>query len=252
MRKSTVVLLFAVAVAACDGDAISPAPALDQNLEEAAGFAIATSFVESAIGRLIPLVHRLPEDLELSSAQKAQIKQLLEQFAQAVKADREALAAIHKQARAAATAGKSRAEIRAILEAALPIRERLAEAERNLQAGILEVLTPEQKAWIESHQEACRAHRLTDEQKAEIAALVAAFEQANHADLEAIKTAHTDARAARQSGAARADVRAILESVKPAMERIRAARVQLESAIKAVLTPEQIGSGCHVLRGPRG
>ncbi|MGZ8414076.1 MAG: hypothetical protein ACXW05_15220, partial [Gemmatirosa sp.] len=43
-------------------------------------------------------------------------------------------------------AGKSEAELRAILERATPIRDRLAAAERQLRASIDALLTPEQRA----------------------------------------------------------------------------------------------------------
>jgi Spy/CpxP family protein refolding chaperone len=153
------------------------------------------------------------------------------------------------QAREAVQAGKSREEVRAILEQGIPIRQRLHAAETQLRSDILAVLTAEQRAWLEAHQpRPCTAAPLTDAQKAEISALVAAFEQANRADIEAIRAAFEQARTAHQNGASREEIHAILETVRPAMQRVRAAEVALAAAIAAVLTPEQRASGCHRFR----
>ncbi|MEA3245426.1 MAG: Spy/CpxP family protein refolding chaperone [Gemmatimonadota bacterium] len=81
--------------------------------------------------------------------------------------------------------------------------------------------------------------RLTEAQKAQIQALVAAFVAANAADLATMKAAHDAARDAIKAGATRDEVRAILEAAKPAADRVRAAAEALRTAIAAVLTPAQ-------------
>ena len=82
----------------------------------------------------------------LTQDQVARIRDLFETFAAAHQADLEALAAIAREVQAARLAGRSEAELRAILERATPIRDRLAAAERQLRAQVDAVLTPEQRA----------------------------------------------------------------------------------------------------------
>jgi Spy/CpxP family protein refolding chaperone len=81
--------------------------------------------------------------------------------------------------------------------------------------------------------------KLSDAQKAQIAALVAAFTAANAADLAAMKAAHEAARAAHQAGKSREEIKAILDGAKPAAERVRSAAEALRTGIQNVLTPAQ-------------
>lgn len=81
--------------------------------------------------------------------------------------------------------------------------------------------------------------KLTDAQKAQIAALVAAFTAANAADLAAMKAAHEAARAAHMAGKSREDIKAILDKAKAAVDRVRAAAQALHTAIANVLSAEQ-------------
>lgn len=81
--------------------------------------------------------------------------------------------------------------------------------------------------------------KLTDAQKTQIQALVAAFVAANKTDLDAMRTAHQAARAALKAGKSKEEARAILEKAKPAAERVRAASATLRAAIGNVLTAAQ-------------
>jgi Spy/CpxP family protein refolding chaperone len=81
--------------------------------------------------------------------------------------------------------------------------------------------------------------QLTAEQRAEIAALRAAFKTANQADLDAMRAVFEQARAAREGGATREEVRAILETGRPIGERLRTNVFALDAAIMNVLTPAQ-------------
>jgi Spy/CpxP family protein refolding chaperone len=111
------------------------------------------------------------------------------------------------------------------------------------------VLTAEQKAWLAAHAPVrCREFALTDAQKTEITGLIAAFNEANRADLEAVKAVFEEARAAYQNGASREQIRAILNKAAAAMQRLRTAHEALNASIRAVLTAEQLASGCY---GPR-
>lgn len=238
MKKIGLMLALAVGLVACSEEPTAPRSDLAE-FGELAELSLSSSFVSDPGHGLIPLL-RFPEALKLSTAQEAQIRALVEQFRAAARSDHEALAAIMRQAREGVRAGKSRDEVGAILAQGDAIRLRLEAAERKLREDILAVLTPEQKAWLESQQpRRCNAEPLSEAQRTEIAALIAAFDQANKTDLDAIKAALEQARALHRSGASREEVQAILTSVAPAMARIAAAHIELRAAINAVLTPEQ-------------
>ncbi|MBM4194822.1 MAG: hypothetical protein FJ202_10650 [Gemmatimonadetes bacterium] len=81
--------------------------------------------------------------------------------------------------------------------------------------------------------------KLSDAQKAQIQALVTAFQTANKADLDAMKAARDEAQAARKAGKPRDEVKAILEKAKANAERVRAAGASLRTAIGNVLTAAQ-------------
>jgi Spy/CpxP family protein refolding chaperone len=81
--------------------------------------------------------------------------------------------------------------------------------------------------------------QLTDEQRAEIAALRNDFKTTHQADLDALRAIFEQARAAREAGATREEVRAILATGRPIMEALRPAVHALHLAILAVLTDEQ-------------
>lgn len=246
MRKFAFGLFLLLGLAACNQDAAAPVDDRTAEFDEAISLVFDASFAGDPMHRFIPFVLRLPEHLKLTSEQEAQVKALIEAFKSATRADHEALATILRQAREARHAGKSADEIRAILQQGEPIRRRVVAAEQKLRADLLAILTAEQRAWIESQQpKRCDTVALTAEQRMEISGLFAAFEQANRADLDAIKSALERARAAHRDGVPREEVRAILAAVQPAMERIRAAQIQLAAEVLAVLTPEQIASGCY-------
>lgn len=93
----------------------------------------------------------MPDALKLTDAQKAAIKKLHDDFAAAHKTQFDQLKAIHEQARAAAKAGKTRAEVRAILDKGKPIMESMKADFAALRAAIERILTAEQKAWAAAH-----------------------------------------------------------------------------------------------------
>ena len=82
----------------------------------------------------------------LTDAQKAQIRALEQAFQTSNKADLDAVKAILDQARAAAAAGKSKAEVEAIVATAKPAMDRLEAARRAVKTQIEAILTAEQKA----------------------------------------------------------------------------------------------------------
>lgn len=242
MRKTLVVLLAAFTLGACAEDTVAPETE-SVLLNDAAQLAFGAMDMADPGSRFMARLNSLPDAIKLTPEQAAEIRALIAAFADATGADKQALAAILQEARAAKQAGATVEEIRAILARGHEIRVRLLEAERQLRADILAVLTPEQIAWIfRHHDRLCSPENvgLTDEQKTQITALVVAFEIANHADLEAIKAVFEEARAARQNGASREEIAAILAQAREPMQRIREAQAVLEAAIRALLTPAQL------------
>lgn len=124
------------------------------------------------------------------------------------------------------------------------------------------ILTAEQQAWLDGNlRSRCDPRSvpaLTDAQITEIRGLLVAYEQNNKPDIAAVKAAFEKAREARENGATREQIKAILDAVRPAMERLAAAQAALLKAIDAVLTAEQRASGCFrgahfpIVRGKRG
>ena len=249
MLKRMMLLVATVAITACSED--TAAPATDTILlDDAALLAFGAMDMADPGSRFIARLNSLPDSIKLTAAQHAHIRALVTAFVQSTRADMEALNAIHQEARAAKAAGKTEAEIRAIFARGDAIRARLHAAEAKLHADIEAILTPAQKAWLANPgprpANQCRADgiRLTEAQHTQITALIAAFETANRADLEAIKAVHAEARAAREAGASRERIAEILKKAEGPMQRIRAAQEALHTAIRAVLTPAQIASGC--------
>jgi Spy/CpxP family protein refolding chaperone len=193
---------------------------------------------------------RLPEELQLTAEQKADIAALHDAF-QAEHADEvQQLRSIEQQIRSLRRSGGTREEIAALHAQAKTIIDGLAADFAALQQAIWAIYTPEQRAWIEAHKpQVCDRRgppRLTDEQVAEIRALKQAFVEAVADELAAIKAAHQEARAAKQAGASAEEIRAILASVKDELEAVRQAEARLMSAILDVLTPEQRRRWCIV------
>jgi Spy/CpxP family protein refolding chaperone len=258
MKKIAFALLLSLVTACSDGVSPTPEPVLDESttvaLDEAAALGYSSSLTSDPGSRLLGDLHRLPRELALTSAQQTEIQTLLSRFNEATKADRELLAAIGRQMLEAIKAGKSREEIRAIIARGDAARERLRAAEAALRAAIEGVLTAEQKAWLAKRDDdrRCKVIPLTAEQRTQISALVADFQKVNAPDFAIIRDAFEKARTAHKNGATRAEIAAILEAARPAMERIRAAQAKLNEAILAVLTPEQRTSRCFHFSPPTG
>ena len=248
MRRTVLIAIAALSLA-CSGESTSPGTT-DLSLLEAGAFGTALTSAGGYDAGLYKdrLINALPDELKLTDEQRAKIHALVEAFQQATRADREALATILAEARRAAAAGKTRAEVEAILAKGKDIRRRLAAAEAKLKADIDAVLTAEQRAWILAHSpKACRADQfppLTDAQKAQIRALEAAFQEQNRADLALVKSVIEEAHAAMRAGKSREEVMQILQKAAAAVQRLEAARRTLRENILAVLTPEQKASGC--------
>lgn len=238
MRK---LLVLAVAlVAACSSDTVTSADAtvtddltLAANIASASGAIMTTGDAQS----LLRLIGALPDGSKLTHEQQAKVNALLDAHSAATQADRSAVSAGEKAARDAAQAGKGKGDIQKILDATDVIRKRIAAAEVTLVANITALLTEAQRRWVREHTPAkcVSVPTLTADQQQQVAALNAAFEDANRADLLAIHNANEAATAAKRAGKSEADVRAILDAVQPAVRRVNIARDALAQALSAIV-----------------
>ena len=253
MRRMALIVA-AAALVGCSSETTSPA-------DSTASTDLITQFTNSALGDAftaaggydadlfeLRLLHALPDSIRLSADQEAKIKALVDAYNAATKADREALNAVLRLAKDAVRAHKSPADVKTILDTGAPIAARLATAAANLKTAIDAVLTADQLAWLASHApKNCKKGSfppLTDAQKIQMKAYEEAFEAANKADLQAVRKALDDVKAAIRAGKTAAEVQAILDAVKPAIDRLATARKTLHDQLESVLTPEQKASGC--------
>ncbi|MEP7345231.1 MAG: Spy/CpxP family protein refolding chaperone [Gemmatimonadaceae bacterium] len=247
----------AVAMSACGGDVSRPLTAATSDggaIDLMPDFEISAAAVLDGGGVGASM---LPDALQLTADQKAQIESLHDAFKAATLADMETLRAIEAQARAARQAGAPREDVRAILATAAPALDRLHAAFAKLQADILAIYTPAQRAWIAAHMpKICGPGgppQLTNEQVLAIRVLRQDFVDANKADVALIRVVHRDAEAARAAGKSRSEVQVILVRATDAMARVRSAERQLVSDITNLLTAEQQAKWCVVRpHGPRG
>jgi Spy/CpxP family protein refolding chaperone len=248
MRKLMAVLTLSLAAAtvACDSEPMAP---LNDDvavlLGDVAGLAFGSMDAgDGAAGPgIMERLSKLPPEIALTDAQASTIAAMIETFVAATAADRQALAAILQEAAQARQSGKTLEEVRAILAGGAPIRVRLHTAQLTLHRSIMGVLTPAQRTWLMSGPPP-RPCALTDAQRTEISALRAAFEESNASDIALLRSVHQRAQAAREAGASREAVIAILAEGREAVERLRAARMALHAAVQAVLTPAQQAAGC--------
>lgn len=244
MRIPVSVLALALAAVSGCTDGRSPAgPDGTESIEQVlAAASPAAVEMAAAAAPTVGALGSLPADLALTREQRATIRALFEAHGAALHADRLALRAIHDEAAAARAANATPAEIAAILLKAAPIQARIAAANEALLTQVLAVLTPAQRAWVEAHApKRCDRARvaLTDSQRQAVEQLHRAFVAANQADLAAIAAVMTEARAAHAAGKTRAEIQAILAKAAPAMERVAAARAELQAKIDALLTDAQ-------------
>jgi Spy/CpxP family protein refolding chaperone len=81
--------------------------------------------------------------------------------------------------------------------------------------------------------------KLTTAQQAQIQALRDAFDAANKADLDALKAVHDQAHAAMKAGKTRDEVKAILATAQPILDRLKPKYDALRTATQNVLTAAQ-------------
>jgi hypothetical protein len=247
MRGMAVVLAVAVATA-CSTDVTAPMEdEVAATLAEMASLAYGVTQVGDAGpgAGLMERLAQLPAEIALSSEQLAQITAHIDAFVAATAADRAALLALREEAAAARAAGASKEEVQAIMEPGQAIRRQLHEAERALVQAIIGTLTQAQRAWLMNRPPPQpRPCALTEAQRAEISTLRAAYEADNATDIATVRSTHERAVAAKEAGASRQEVAAIVAEGRAALERLKAARAELHEAVLAVLTAEQRAAGC--------
>lgn len=201
--------------------------------------------------REVALLDKLPANLKLSDEQRAKLTQLVDGHASATRIDRDALNSIATRAMNAINNGRPREEVIKILDEAKPVQQRLASADADLIRSLATILTAEQNAWLQSQLPApCDRSKfppLTAEQQRQIASLDSAFAVNNRADIEAVRAFLVKASDAKAAGKSEAEINAILEPVKPILDRLAAATRKLQEAIAAVYTAEQKATGCVFL-----
>jgi len=243
MRFRLLALAPALFLAACSAESTSSTVADGLVIVPDYSISSASSIDAGGIGG-----SQFPNDLGLTTEQKAAIEALHAAFETAHAADIAALHAIEADARAAKQAGKSMDEIRAILARGAPILARMESAFAALQAAIFAIYTPAQQAWITAHQpKPCGPGgppALTDAQKTQINALQDAFKAATATDMAFIRQIADSAHRAAESGASRDAVNAILLRADAARGRVHAAEMVLQTALDAVLTAEQRAARC--------
>jgi len=146
--KLTALAVALVSVAACDRSITNPR---DSEAALLAFDQAATMDSATAVPRGPFMDNAPPDSIKLTDAQKAAIKALHDAFATAHAAQFAQLKAIHDEAMAAHKAGKTRAEVKAILDKARPIMEGMRADFDALRAKVEAILTPAQKAWAAAH-----------------------------------------------------------------------------------------------------
>jgi Spy/CpxP family protein refolding chaperone len=149
-------LALTIAVAACTESPTGTSSALDAEDYALVMFGEAGAALEGTMGTQ-PSDRpfdgrsgwaRLPDSLQLSDEQRAEMHALREAFRIEHADELAALRAIFLEARAARRAGASRIEVRAILAEARPIVEALRPFVQALHEALRAVLTDEQRAWL--------------------------------------------------------------------------------------------------------
>lgn len=164
--RGVLVLIAAAAMAGCANDMTAPAvpPQPSSSLSAVTDSAGPWRFGRhGAMGWF--MARRLPANLQLTTAQRAQIKTLMTSFRTAHQSEltamRTSMRAAMQQARAARASGQqlSLDQRRAMFQQNAPVRQRLMSAQRELAAQIQNVLTSDQRAWLASHRPAPCANR---------------------------------------------------------------------------------------------
>ena len=159
--RMMLLVLVAASVAACANDVTAPAlsPTPENSLATAGGDSAGRGmwgFGRHGYGMMgggVFFARRLPGNLQLSDAQRAQIKSLMTAYRTAHQDDLKLVATVMKQAHAAHTAGQSVSldQRRALFAQTAPARQRLMSANKQLAGDIQKVLTADQKGWLATH-----------------------------------------------------------------------------------------------------
>jgi Spy/CpxP family protein refolding chaperone len=230
-----------LALGACASDPAAPDESLlstTDAVDLVPEFALSSAAMDGADGGA-----GLPDELQLTTEQKAEITALRDDFLAEHRDEIEALRELERQVRALRGRPGSRAAALELMTQARAIIQGLEADFAALQEAVWAIYTDEQRAWIEAHRpRRCRDDdrpRLTEEQIAQIRALHQAFQEAMADEIAAIKAAHQAARLAHQNGASREEIAAILAEVADEIAALRHAEHRLREAIQDVLTDDQ-------------
>jgi len=155
--RMVLLAVLAGSVAACANDATAPTvqPAPENSVAATSGNGMMGpwGFGRRGFGMAGPLFgpRRLPDNLKLTDAQRAQIKSLVTSFRAAHQTELTAMRSAMKDARAARLAGATPDQRRALFAKTAPQRQQLMTANKQLAVQIQQVLTPDQRTWLVSH-----------------------------------------------------------------------------------------------------
>jgi len=159
--RMMLLVLVAATVAACANEVTAPtmSPSPENSLATLGGDTAGRGmwgFGRHGYGMMgggFFFARRLPSNLQLSDAQRTQIKSLMTAYRTAHQDDLRSIGAVVNQAHAAHVAGQSvSADLRrAMFAQTAPARQRLMSANKQLAGDIQKVLTPEQKSWLATH-----------------------------------------------------------------------------------------------------
>lgn len=160
------IVLVAASVAACTNDVTAPAlsPSPENSLATAGGDTAGRGmwgFGRHGYGMMgggFFFARRLPANLQLSDAQRTQIKSLMTAYRSAHQDDLKSVASVMRQAHTTRVAGQivTPDQRRALFAPVAPARQRLMSANTQLASDVQQVLTPDQKAWLATHHPAFR------------------------------------------------------------------------------------------------
>jgi Spy/CpxP family protein refolding chaperone len=154
--RGIVVLLAAAAAAGCASDMTSPA-VQPQPLNSMSAASDSLAARPWGFGRRgmagFAMTRRLPANLQLTHAQRAQIRALTDSFRGENADDFASMRTLMRQMRAAHRSGQvlSPDQRRTLFQQTAPARRRLMTAQRALAAQVQNVLTTEQKTWLAAH-----------------------------------------------------------------------------------------------------
>ena len=183
-----------------------------------------------------------PQRLALNTLQKEQIRLLRHVYDEVVQSETAQLRSLAEQAVAATAAGRPATEIEELLARIAVVSQRLFQTSQRFATSVMAVLTPDQQQWIQQYQSCLTAVALSDEKMEEVTAIKSHFEGIYGDDLAATENALREIAAVSDDRSLTDQQRQeriaeILESVRPARDRLERGLIELERDLAAIVPP---------------